>query len=241
MRYGHPSIEEAMGKLKNCENIYVLPLFPQYSSAATDSAIQQVWSVLSKNKIKSEITVLRDFYQHPAFIAAYTERIQNTLAGKKVDCILMSYHGLPERHIIKSGCGATCDRVHACPTITDKNQRCYRAQCFITSDLIAKTLNLESNQYRVAFQSRLGRTPWIKPYTDIMLPTLIKEGIQNIALVSPSFVTDCLETLEEINIRLREQWQQLGGKEFIFIPSLNSEPGWINALKEMVHEIAKDN
>ena len=144
--------------------------------------------------------------------------------------MLFSYHGLPERHIKRSACVQACDHVSACPVTTQSD--CYRAQCYITSDLIAKQLGLQPTQYQIAFQSRLGRTPWIKPYSDLLLPELVKAGVKNIAVVCPSFVVDCLETLEEVNIRMREQWQALGGAGFVFVPCLNDEVSWASTVAQ---------
>lgn len=234
MRYGNPSIKAALQNLQHCSRITVIPLFPQYSSAATGSAIEKLLSVAAKQWNIPELVIKKDFYNDPRFIAAYADVINKNISNKKLDLLLFSYHGLPERHIDKSLCQAKCDRVNACPSITQENAFCYRAQCFATSRLLAQTLGLDEKKYRVAFQSRLGRTPWIKPYTDLLLPELIQQGITNIAVVCPSFVADCLETLEEINIRAREQWQALGGGEFTFIPCLNEEPLWVKTLADMV-------
>jgi protoporphyrin/coproporphyrin ferrochelatase len=217
----------------------VLPLFPHYASAATGSAMEAVLKPVSKQWNIPEIRVKRDFYDDPGFIAAYAEIIKATLQDKKVDLLLFSYHGLPERHINKSQCQATCDRLNACPEISDTNAYCYRAQCYATSRLLAEAIGLKANQYHVAFQSRLGHTPWIKPYTDLVLPKLIQQGIKNIAVVCPSFVADCLETLEEVDIRARAQWVALGGKAFTFVPCLNAAPTWVSALGEMVRERSK--
>jgi ferrochelatase len=231
MRYGNPSIQTALEKLQGCDTLRVLPLFPQYATASTGSAIAHFLNIAAQSSSKtfksskqwgtSEIRLQEDFHQHPGFIAAYADIIQKYtqahIKNKKLDMILFSYHGIPIRQLQKS-------------------PRCYRTQCLATSDALANRLGLSSIQYRVSFQSRLGRTPWIKPYTDLVLPELIQQGIRNIAIVCPSFVADCLETLEEINIRAREQWQALGGNNFIFIPCLNTEPLWIKAMAEIVGE-----
>lgn len=230
MRYGQPNIEHALENLKDCSSIKIIPLFPQYSSAATGSAIERSLKVLQSNWNMPAIEISNEFYAHPGFIASYVDLIRQTLAEKKVDMLLFSYHGLPERHIDKSKCVAACDHLHACPAVTADNEYCYRAQCYATSDLIAKELNLSPVLYRVAFQSRLGRTPWIKPYSDLLLPELIQSGVKSIAVVSPSFVSDCLETLEEINIRMRAQWKALGGEEFVFVPCLNHSETWVKNL-----------
>ncbi|MBX3708860.1 MAG: ferrochelatase [Gammaproteobacteria bacterium] len=234
MRYGNPSIAAAWEKLKEAESLTVVPLFPQYSSAATGSTIETLMKSLSKEWNIPQIKIIKDFYYYPEFVHAFAEQIRMNLAGKKVDKILFSYHGLPERHIKKSHCQILCGPTHACPNIGQSNLYCYRAQCYATTELIAKKLNLTPDQYVVSFQSRLGRIPWIKPYTDLLLPELLKKEIKNIAIVSPSFVADCLETLEEINIRAREQWSKLGGKEFIFIPCVNATPLWVKALANLV-------
>lgn len=224
MRYGNPSIQTAVEKLKGCDNLIVLPLFPQYATASTGTAIAEFQKVISKTTLKQgnmpEIHIREDFYQYPGFIAAYADIIQkhikSNIQEKKIDMLLFSYHGLPERQLDKT--------------------RCYRTQCYATSGLIAKALGLSQKQYQVSFQSRLGRTPWIKPYTDLILPEFIQQGIRNIAIACPSFVADCLETLEEINICAREQWQSLGGGEFTFVPCLNAELRWIKAMAKMVGE-----
>lgn len=234
MRYGKPSIHSAMSKLADAKSLTVIPLFPQYSSAATGSAIEQVLKNLAPKWNMPQLKIIRDFYNHPDFINAYAERINECIKDKKIDLLLFSYHGLPERHINKSDCKAKCDRKNPCPPVSSDNAFCYRAQCFETTRLIAERLGLSPEQYKVSFQSRLGRTPWIKPYTDLVLPELAKKGIKNIAVVSPSFVADCLETLEEIKIRTCEQWQSLQGKDFVFIPCINDSSLWIKGLANLV-------
>jgi len=230
MRYGSPGILEAIDKLKGCVSLTVLPLFPQYSSAATGSAIEEVLTLISTHWNIPDLCIKKDFYNDPEFIAAYVKVIQTAMHDKKVDLVLFSYHGLPERHVDKSHCRVHCNRLDACPGISAGNVYCYRAQCFETSRLLADKIGLLPNQYQVCFQSRLGHTPWIKPYTDVLLPSLAKQGIKNIAIVCPSFVADCLETLEEVNIRTRQQWFDLGGGEFTCIPCLNADPLWVDAV-----------
>jgi ferrochelatase len=234
MRYGQPNIQSTLKKFSNVDELIVLPLFPQYSSAATGSAIEETMKHLAKQWNIPTLHIINHFYNEHHYINAYSEIIHDHIAHKNIDLLLFSYHGLPERHITKSACKAICDKQTACPTPTDNNLFCYRAQCYETSRLIAKALSLSNSQYEVSFQSRLGKTPWIKPYTDLLLPRLIQKGIKNIALAFPSFVADCLETLEEANIRLRAQWQQLGGHEFVFIPCLNNHPTWIKAAATII-------
>jgi ferrochelatase len=224
MRYGQPSIASALEKLKGASSIDVIPLFPQYSSAATGSAVEKFMQLFATQWNIPELRIKKDFYAHAGFISAYAELIKNNIQNKSIDYILFSYHGLPERHIIKS-------------TLQANNDFCYRTQCLSTTDLLVKHLGLPSNQYSTSFQSRLGRTPWIKPYTDLVLPELREKGIKNLAVVCPSFVADCLETVEEIDIRAREQWLALGGSSFTFIPCLNDSPAWVDAIASMVKPI----
>lgn len=233
MRYGKPTIKTALKNLRHCNRLIAIPLFPQYSSAATGSAIAKLLHELAKQWNIPELKIIRDFYNNAGFIQSYADIIKKNIGNKNPDLILFSYHGLPERHINKSACQADCDHLKSCPRITTDNLYCYRAQCYATSYLLATTLGLEANQYQVAFQSRLGRTPWIKPYTDAVLTNLRQQGVKSIAVVCPSFVADCLETLEEINIRAREQWLLSGGSEFIFIPCLNDHMLWVKALADM--------
>jgi ferrochelatase len=233
MRYGKPSIASALKKLEHCQHIVVIPLFPQYSSAATGSALEEVFCAIGKKWNIPALHIHNDFYNHPDFIRAYAEITQQKLTEQPVEVVLFSYHGLPEIHLDKSECRAACSRQSACPMISDKNASCYRAQCYETTRALATHLNLKTEQYRVSFQSRLGKTPWIKPYTDEVLTDLIQQGIKNIAVVCPSFVSDCLETLEEINIRARAQWKSLGGGEFVFVPCLNDNKTWVKALADL--------
>ena len=234
MRYGRPSIDSAFSALKDCEKIIAIPLFPQYSSAATGSAVEALLRVLAGQWNIPDMSVKRDFFNNPDFIAAYASIIKEHLKDKKIDVLMLSFHGLPERHIDKSGCSSGCSRSEPCPKPDQLNTFCYRAQCYETARLIAKKLNLSSSDYVVSFQSRLGKTPWIKPYTDLMLDELRQKKVENIAIVCPSFVSDCLETLEEINIRARAQWLELGGHDFVFIPCLNTHPLWVEGLVNMI-------
>jgi len=238
MRYGNPSIKSALAQLHDdhVSKIVVLPLFPQYSSAATGSAIEAVFAQLKNQHNLKHLDIRNAFYQNPGFIHNVAELISKQIQDKPVDHLLFSYHGLPERHIHKSGCkkGTHCNYEKNCPLPNLHNQHCYRAQCFATTSLIADELNLTPGFYSTAFQSRLGRTPWIGPYTDHTLEHLANNGIKNLAVTCPSFVADCLETLEEIGIRAKEQWQSLGGEQFYLIPCLNSEDNWVNTIAKLV-------
>ncbi len=239
MRYGKPSIQSAMTTLLShpCKKIIILPLFPQYSSAATGSVIQKVLESLTHQNNIPPIQFCDSFYHHPRYIGALASVIKNELHNDKSDLLLLSYHGLPERHIDHSQCHKDhCNRKEICPTINPHNQYCYRAQCYATSRLLAHAVGLKEDQYQVCFQSRLGRIPWITPYTDHLLPELAERGIKNLHIACPSFVADCLETLEEIGIRAAQQWVALGGESLKLMPCLNSHPRWVSAVSEIIQE-----
>lgn len=229
MRYGKPSIREAIDSLMECNSLTVLPLYPQYSSAATGSSIEEVMRILASKEVIPSLRIIRDFYANPVYIKAQAQIIKAHLEDQ--NHLLFSYHGIPERQIIKCGCHSVCSGI--CPEISDNNQGCYKAQCHQTSQLLAMELKLDPNQYTSAFQSRLGKTPWIKPYTDEVLADLAEKGIKNLTIACPSFVTDCLETLEEIGIRAKQQWLTLGGEQFTLIPCMNSDPVWVRALMDL--------
>lgn len=237
MRYGQPSIANILDTIleQQCNDLVVIPLYPQYSSAASGSAIEKTLALLAKRANIPRVRVIHEFYNESLFIDSYVSTIRHTLNNSAYDYLLFSYHGVPERQIEKTGCNkTTCQRQAACPAISDNNRFCYRAQCYATSQLIAKQLKLNEQQYGVAFQSRLGKTVWISPYTDFVLPELANKGIKKLAIACPSFVTDCLETLEEIGIRAREQWASLGGEELHLIPCPNTDDRWVNALVNMI-------
>jgi ferrochelatase len=223
MRYQNPSLKNAIQNLmkQNVSQITVFPLFPQYASAASGSALEKFYEEIKIYWNVVPSTVIPAFYIHPLFINCFANRILEAFNNFKADYTLFSYHGLPERHIIKSG--------------GDENF-CYQKQCFATTNAIASQLNLKENEYSNSFQSRLGRTKWIEPYTDVVLPELAKKGVKKLAVVCPAFVADCLETLEEIAIRAREQWLEVGGEDLVLVPSLNAQDDWANAVAQIVKE-----
>ncbi len=231
MRYGNPSIDEALHQLSGCEKITVLPLYPQYSSAATGSSIEKTLRSISTKNILPSLNVIRDFYSHQSFINAQVAMIKSHVGNH--DYILFSYHGLPEQHLQQGGCNPVC--AAQCPPISSTDKGCYRAQCLQTTALVAESLGLTEQQHGTAFQSRLGKMPWIKPYTDEILVKLISQGIKRIAVVCPSFVADCLETLEEIGIRLKSQWIEIGGTQLTLIPCLNDSEPWLDAIIDITN------
>jgi ferrochelatase len=216
MRYGNPSIESAIGKLtaKNVSEIKILPLYPQYASSSSGSSLEEAFRVLGSFWKVPPVTTLPAFYNDEGFVDSFAERGKPILEKIKPDHILFSFHGLPERHIQKGD-----------P---------YREQSLQTASSIAARLNLSAGSWTSSFQSRLGRTPWIKPYTDLEIIRLVKEGKKRIVVFCPSFVADCLETLEEIGIRAKESALKQGAELLALVPSLNAEPRWVDAVSRMV-------
>lgn len=230
MRYGNPSIEDTLNHLDAFDELVVIPLYPQYASATTGSSIIELFDYYQDKQILPNISIIREFYQHPAYIKALSESIRPYL--KDDHHLLMSYHGLPENQLEKIGCKPVCKA--PCPQTIIPGKACYRQQCFLTSKSIANTLNLDEKNYTISFQSRLGKTPWIKPYTDEVIENLAKQGIKNLLVVCPAFISDCLETLEEIGIQAKEKWQSLGGENLTLIPCLNDQDIWVDALAEIL-------
>ncbi len=226
MRYGTPSIADALERLRACKRVVVLPLFPQYAASSTATAVARVMELATAGWDVAPLDIVPAFHADPAFADAFAVVARPVLAEFGADHLLFSFHGLPERQIRKSGderCLASascCDR--------DPPPTCYRAQCFATARALADRLAVTN--YTVCFQSRLGRTPWITPHTDVVIEELAKAGVKRLAVMCPAFVADCLETLEEIGIRAKEQWQAAGGDDLVLVPSLNATPAWIEAV-----------
>jgi ferrochelatase len=243
MRYGAPSLREALGRLAQAEvdRVIALPLFPQHAESSTGSALARFLELAGGTWQRSQLSTIGAFFDHPGFIASTAALAQGPLREFRPDHVLFSYHGLPERQVRKGDAsGSHCLESDACcSAIGAANRHCYRAQCFATTRALAAALELGSERHSISFQSRLGRTPWIRPYTDQVLAELASLGIRRLAVLCPSFVADCLETLEEIGIRAREQWTNAGGEGFLLLPSLNSEPRWVKAVADLVREHAQ--
>jgi len=242
MRYGRPSIPEALGRLRaaGVERLVVAPLYPQYSSAATGSSLEAVFAELSRQHVVPPVAVLPAFYDDPGFIGAFAEVGAPVLERDRPDHVLFSFHGLPERHVKASDhSGRHClQSAGCCDAIGVANRDCYRAHCFATARALAARLALAPGSWSVCFQSRLGRTPWIKPYTDLRLDELAKEGKKRLVVFCPAFVADCLETLEEIGLRAREQFLAAGGDTLSLVPSLNASDAWVGALVGLLRKAA---
>lgn len=233
MRYGRPSIDEAVAAIaaERAEEVVVIPLFPQYSSAATGSALQAVYQAFGRLPYVPALQVVRPFWDDPGVLDAFAARAAEALAGEAVDRVICSFHGLPERQVRATdptgGCLATAT---CCDAPGPRIQACYRAQCFDTARAIEARLGLPVS---VGFQSRLGRTPWVQPWTDVLYSELPRQGARRVAVLCPSFVADCLETLEEVGIRGREQFLSAGGERFVAVPCPNDHPLFIDALARL--------
>jgi ferrochelatase len=238
MRYGAPSIPSALTKLvaANPSKIVVAPLFPQYSSAATGSALDRVYQILGKAWNVPAIETVPAFYDDPGFIGAVTQVARPHLDAFHPDFVLFSYHGLPERHVRKSDptqshCLASAG---CCDAIGPANQYCYRAHCFATTRALAVSLSLPAEQHSVAFQSRLGRAKWLEPATENTLKELGAKGVKKLLVLCPAFVTDCLETLEEIEIQGTTTFKAAGGESLTLVPCLNAHPQWVETLARWI-------
>lgn len=241
MRYQNPSIPHAIQNLRTrgCNDVLLIPLFPHYAMSSYETAVVRVKEVAHKLAPGMKFTVEPPYYDHPDYIAALTARAQPFL-DQGYDHLLFSFHGLPERHLRKSDpTGNHCLQSETCcQTPSPAHDTCYRAQCFKTASTFVRHAAVPEGKYSLAFQSRLGRDPWLKPYTDLELPKLAARGIKRLLVMCPAFVSDCLETLEEIGMRGRETFLNAGGKEFHLIPCLNEHPLWIEALETMVRRFA---
>ena len=235
MRYGEPSLRSALARLAEVDRLVVLPLFPQLSEAATASAVAKTRDELRRMGFAAPVEIRGAFYDAPGFVAAWSAVAGAPLAAFRPDHVLMSFHGLPERQVRRSDpTGRTCLATQACcDAIGADNRDCYRAQCFATARALARALALADGTWSVAFQSRLGATPWIRPHTDRVLPQLAGRGVRRLAVMCPTFVADCLETVEEIGIRARDQWSRVGGEALLLVPSLNAEPTWARAIADL--------
>lgn len=215
----------------------VVPLYPQYASSSTGTVMEAVLREIAPLWNVPALRSVPAFFDDPGYLAAMTENAAPRLAAFQPDHVLFSYHGLPERQIRKSevaaghclSAGDAC-----CAAYGPQNAYCYRAQSFATTRLLSERLGLVPQRVSTAFQSRLGRTPWIRPYTDEVLVTLARSGVRRLAVFSPSFVADCLETLEEIAMRGEETFRAAGGEALELIPALNASEAWVRAAADLI-------
>lgn len=240
MRYGQPSLKRVFENWLNetSEPIEVVPLYPQYAKSSTGTCWDLLYELASRNQALDRVRVLQDFYGHPALTGSFARNLAAVRKSFQPDYVLFSFHGLPEHHVTEldlSG-GHCLKKDHCCHEIQNVNRRCYRAQCVHTARAIAGHLKLSLGEYQIGFQSRLGRRPWIQPYTDVLLRELAEAGKKRLLVCCPSFVADCLETLEEIEVRAKEDFCRFGGEDLKLVPSLNSDSSWVDDFAAMIDD-----
>ena len=237
MRYRNPSIREAVRKLaeEKVDEVLLIPLFPHYAMSSYETAVERVKKVAAWAAPRMRIEVQPPYGDAPDYIAALAASARNHLEAG-YDHLLFSFHGVPVRHLRKSDpTGRHClTAVNCCNVPSPAHATCYRAQCFKTAAAFVKQAGVPAGKYSVSFQSRLGRDLWLMPYTDAVLAELPRREIKKLLVICPAFVSDCLETLEEIGIRGRATFMSAGGKEFALVPCLNEHPRWLAALENMV-------
>ncbi len=237
-QFGDPSIPQAFQAFADAgiTRVCVVPLFPQYASASTGSAVQAAIESAAKRWVIPSLHVVPPFWSAAEFLDGMTGHLQDAMGQEEPDHVVLSFHGVPEHHCTQTDeTGKHCLKsTTCCDSLQAANASCYRAQCYATARGILARLQLDPAHTTVAFQSRLGRVPWIKPYTDVVLTELAAKGVRKIVVAEPSFVADCLETLEEIGIRGREDFRAAGGEDLALVRSLNADPQWAAGLAQIV-------
>lgn len=236
MRYQNPSIESALENLRKMkvDSIRIIPLFPQYASATNGSVIDKVMEIMRKWETFPALSFVNQFYDDELMLEVFAENARKH-GLENYDHFLFSYHGLPIRQLKRVDPNTThdCERDECRVRITEDNKFCYLAQSYATTRLLAKRLGIAPENYTVCFQSRLGKTPWIQPYTTDVLKDVAAKGKKRLLVFCPAFVADCLETIYEIGTEYAEEFTELGGEEVQLVESLNDHPKWIESLRQM--------
>ena len=242
MRYGKPSIDFGIKELveKGVDEILLIPLYPQHAMASTETILVLAEKIRQENYPNVQFTNMPAFYNHPDYIRVLAQSIEKYLVGKEWDHLLFSYHGIPERHVRKSDITKSHCKIDGkcCSVSSPAHEFCYRHQCYETTKQVVKFLNLPEGSYSSSFQSRLAGQPWLKPYTDKTVENFAKSGTKKMAIVTPAFVSDCLETLEEIAMEAKEEFCENGGEEFHVVPCLNDDIEWAKVLSRWIDEWA---
>ena len=243
MRYGSMTIKKGLQELvdKGVEEVFLIPLYPQFAMATTETILVLAEEIRAQDFPNLKIEDLPAFYNDDDYITILSNSIKTHLESKNYEHLLFSYHGVPERHIRKSDITKSHCKIDGscCETPSKAHEFCYRHQCMEVTRLVAEKLNLAPETYSTSFQSRLGFDPWLQPYTDRTIERLGKKGIKNMAIVTPAFISDCLETLEEIAMEGEEIFHEVGGKEFTTIPCLKADQPWVNLLAQWINKWAK--
>ncbi len=239
MRYGNPSIPDVLQKMiaAGVRSLFVVPLYPQYAMSSYETVVVKVSEEVNRLQPDLEVEYLQPFYNDPQYLDILSASIQEHLP-EDTDKLLFSFHGIPERHLrLSDPSHAHCLCVQdCCERANPAHATCYRHQCFTTVKGVVERLGLDSSQYFTSFQSRLGRDPWLTPYTDATLEQWGRSGVKKVRVVCPAFVTDCLETLEEIAEEGKEIFTDAGGEDFALIPCLNNDSRWIDYLAGKVKD-----
>jgi ferrochelatase len=242
MRYGKPSIATGLAELheKGVDEVLLVPLYPQHAMATTETIVVLAEELRAKHYPQMQFTHLPAFYKHPDYVRVLSNSIQEFLQQKEWEHILFSYHGVPERHIRKSDVTKSHCAIdgQCCQTPSKAHQYCYRHQCYETTRLVAEYLELKPGTYSTSFQSRLAGDKWLQPYTDKTVENFAKNGTQKMAIVTPAFVSDCLETLEEIGMEAAEEFEENGGEKLHVVPCINDRDDWVKVLSRWIDEWA---
>ena len=243
MRYGNPSIQVGIQNLvgQGVDDIFVIPLYPHYAMSSYETVVVKTLEIQQDKFPQMEITTLPAFYKTPGYIQVLADSIQDHLKDFEYDHVLFSYHGIPERHIRKSDPTRFHCKIDGkcCSVNSVAHNSCYRHQCYDTTERIVQTLGLPREKVSSSFQSRLAGDPWLKPYTDYEFKRLAEEGKTRLAVITPAFVSDCLETLEEIAMEGKEEFLEAGGTEYIHIPCLNDREDWVALMGEWIGQWAE--
>lgn len=234
MRYGSPSTPDGLKKLldQGVDDLLIVPMYPHYAMSSYETAVVHLMDAIREQKPDLKTTLVQPYYQHPDYINALVERAKPSIESGDYDMLVFSFHGIPQRHLVKGDPSHNhCLKAHdCCNTCHPAHATCYRHQCAMTVEKFVAAAGIPKDKYMITFQSRLGREPWLQPYTDKTLEELGESGIKRVKVMCPAFTADCLETLEEIAERGREGFVENGGKEFEQIPCLNEHPRFIEFL-----------
>lgn len=238
MRYGTMSIQKALKQLeeKGVDEVLLVPLYPHYAMSSYETVVVKTMEVQQKHFPNMHLTTMPAFYSNPEYIKILAESIAEGLKDFEYDHVLFSYHGIPERHIRKSDPTKFHCKIdgNCCKINSVAHHTCYRHQCYDTTELVKNYLNLPEDKVSTSFQSRLAGDPWLKPYTDFEFERLAKEGKKRLAVITPAFVSDCLETLEEIAMEGKEEFEEAGGEHYKHIPCLNDSDAWVSLMAEWI-------
>ncbi|WP_291103541.1 MULTISPECIES: ferrochelatase [unclassified Flavobacterium] len=243
MRYGNPSILSGLQELadQGVTEVLLFPLYPHHAMSSTTTVIELAEELRKKYFPEMKFTLVPAFYNKPDYIKALANSIKKHLEGYDYDHLLFSYHGLPERHIRKTDVTKSHCKIDGscCNTPSPAHEFCYRHQCYETTKQVVKLLGIPEGKYSQTFQSRLAGDKWLEPYTDVEVNKMPEKGIRNLAVVTPAFVADCLETLEEIAMEANHQFKEHGGENFLAIPCMNDDDEWCGVVGNWITEWAK--